>query len=173
MNGVVRPLVAALSGLVVGAIVTVAIQGGAAPGPDEEAPSSAPSVPSPIFLAWVPGGLPAGFDDRVRALAETGPVATVAEDHAWLERSWNASGEVVDRTQAPYRLPIDTIAVDPASFGAFLSQHDRTLAAPIGSGQGVLSATSASLRSLGPGAALRFTGGRTVRVAAVLPDAAI
>ncbi|HEX7247259.1 MAG TPA: M15 family metallopeptidase, partial [Actinomycetota bacterium] len=157
----------------VGAVVTVAIQGGAAPGVDDPTASPATAAPATTFLAWVPGGLPAGFDDRVRALAETGPVATVAEDHAWLERSWSASGEVVDRTRAPYRLPIDTIAVDPASFGVFLSAHDRELAAPIASGQGVLSATSASLRNLGPGAVMRFTGGRTVRVAAVLPDAAI
>lgn len=169
----VRPLVAALAGLVVGAVVTVAIQGGATPAPDGRAPTSPAAMPSPTFLAWVPGGLPAGFDDRVRALDETGPVTTVAEDHAWLERSWNTSGEIVDRTREPYRLPIDTIAVDVASFGAFLSDHDRALATPIASGQGVLSATSASLRGLGPGAELRFAGGRTVQVAAVLPDAAI
>ena len=157
----------------VGAVVTVAIQGGATTGPGEEAASSQVVGQATTFLAWVPGGLPGDFDERVRALAETGPVATVAEDHAWLVRSWSASGEIVDRTRAPYRLPIDTIAVDPASFGVFLSDHDRALAAPIASGEGVLSATSAGLRDLGRGAVMRFAGGRTVRVAAVLPDAAI
>ena len=125
------------------------------------------------FLAWVPRGLPAGFDDDVRALAETGPVATVAEDHTWLARSWSASGAVVDRTRPPYRLPIDTMAVDPASFAVFLSRADRRLVAPIEGGQGVLGATSAALRGLGPGAVLRFVGGRTVRIAAVLPDEAV
>ncbi len=168
-----RPLVATLAGLVIGAVVTVAIQGGAAPVRDEEVSRMRPLGEAQTFLAWVPRGLPAGFDDAVRALDETGPVATVAEDHAWLARSWSASGAVVDRTRAPYRLPIDTIAVDPASFGTFLSRHDRRLAGPIGSGQGVLSATSASLRGLGPGAVLGFVGGHTVRVAAVLPDEAI
>ena len=157
----------------IGAVVTVAIQGGAAPVRDEKTSRKQPLGDVQTFLAWVPRGLPAGFDDDVRALEETGPVATVTEDHAWLARSWSASGAVVDRTRAPYRIPIDTIAVDPASFGVFLSRHDRRLAAPIGSGQGVLSATSASLRGLEPGAVLGFVGGHTVRVTAVLPDEAI
>ncbi len=169
-----RPLVAAIAGLVVGAVVTVAIQGGATPVRDEAARQSKHPAGAPqTFLAWVPRGLPAGFDDDVRALAETGPVTTVAEDHTWLARSWSASGAVVDRTRSPYRLPIDTIAVDPSSFAGFLSRADRRLLAPIGSGQGVLGATSAALRGLGPGAVLRFEGGQTVTIAAVLPDEAV
>ncbi len=169
-----RPLVAAIAGLVVGAVVTVAIQGGATPVRDEAVRGWKRAAGAPqTFLAWVPRGLPLGFDDDVRALAETGPVATVAEDHTWLARSWSASGAVVDRTRSPYRLPIDTIAVDPASFSVFLSRADRRLVAPIGSGQGVLGATSAALRRLGPGAVLRFVGGQTVRIAAVLPDEAM
>ncbi|MEX1262954.1 MAG: M15 family metallopeptidase [Actinomycetota bacterium] len=168
-----RPLVAATAGLVLGAVVTVAIQGGAAPVRNTEASRKQPLGEAQTFLAWVPRGLPTGFDSDARALAETGQVTTVAEDHAWLARSWSASGAVVDRTRGPYRLPIDTIAVDPASFAVFLSRDDRRLAAPIASGQGVLSATSASLRGLGPGAVMRFVGGRTVRIAAVLPDEAI
>jgi len=165
---------AAVAGLVLGALVTVAIQGGAAPTRDHAGAEGARRAGTPqTFLAWVPRGLPDGFDDEVRALAETGPVATVAEDHAWLERSWSASGAVVDRTRAPYRLPIDTIAVDFEEFSVFLSREDRRLAAPVTTGQGVLSATSAALRGLGPGAVLRFAGGRTVQIAAVLPDEAI
>ena len=154
--------------------MTVAIQGGAAPTRDHAGAEGARRAGTPqTFLAWVPRGLPDRFDDEVRALSETGPVATVAEDHAWLARSWSVSGAVVDRTRAPYRLPIDTIAVDFEGFSIFLSREDRRLAGPVTTGQGVLSATSAALRGLGPGAVLRFAGGRTVQIAAVLPDEAI
>ena len=118
--------------------------------------------PPATFLAWVPKGLPAGFAEAVRALPETGPVTTVAEDHAWLTRSWDADGRLVDRTSAPYRIPLDTIAVDPASFAVFLDLADRRVDGGLHDGPaGVLSATSATLRGLGPGASLRFPGGHT------------
>jgi len=100
-------------------------------------------------------------------------VTTVAEDHTWLARSWDAEGAVVDRTRAPYRIPLDTIAVDPASFAVFLERADRHLSARIDAGEGVLGATSASLRGLGPGAVLAFAHGGRVRVTAVLPDEAL
>ena len=170
----VRPLVAAVAGLVLGAIVTMAIQGSATPGDRPAAPANiVPATDAQTFLAWVPRGLPAGFDDAVRSLPESGPVTTVAEDHAWLVRSWDASGAVADRTRSPYRIPLDTIAVDPASFAVFLRSADRHVLARISRGEGVLGATSASLRDLGPGASMRFVGGGTVRIAAVLPDAAL
>lgn len=168
-----RSVLAATIGIVLGALVTIAIQGGAAPvtdGPTRSA-GSAPGAPQ-TFLAWVPRGLPDGFDDAVRALPETGPVTTVAEDQTWLVRSWDADGRVADRTRAPYRIPMDTIAVDP-TFGVFLERADRRLAARLDDGQGVLGATSAALRGLGPGALLRFTQGPPIRVAAVLPDVAL
>jgi hypothetical protein len=175
MTRSMRPVVAGIAGLVLGAVVTISIQGGAvAPTGHARGPTGGQSLSQPeTFLAWVPRGLPTGFDDAVRALPETGPVTTVAEDHAWLERSWDANGLVVDRTSAPYRIPIDTIAVDPASFSVFLDRADRHLADALRAGHGVLSATSATLRALGPGASLRFADGHTVPIDAVLPDASM
>ncbi|CAN5703005.1 hypothetical protein BH18ACT17_BH18ACT17_07930 [soil metagenome] len=175
MRRALRPAVAAIAGIVLGAVTTVAIQGSAAPPRDLRgaiAHSTARTAP-PTFLAWVPRGLPPGFDDQVRALPETATVTTVAEDHAWLTRSWNAEGDVVDRTRGPYRIPLDTIAVDPASFAVFLQRADRNLSTAVEAGEGVLSATSAALRRLGFGGELRFSGGRTVTIAGVVPDDAI
>ena len=172
MTRPLRPVVAAIAGLVIGAVVTMSIQGDAvAPGERAHRDSRhAGTTPSATLLAWVPTGLPAGFAGAVRALPETGPVTTVAEDHAWLTRSWDSQGRLVERTTAPYRIPLDTLAVDPASYAVFLDPADRHVEGVLHDGSGVLSATSATLRGLGPGATLRFTGGHTVTIAAVLPD---
>jgi hypothetical protein len=172
MRKSMRPAVAAVAGIVLGAVVTISMQGGAiAPDGRAHRNSRDPIAPFPAtFLAWVPRGLPAGFAEAVRALPETGPVTTVAEDHAWLTRSWDADGLIVDRTSMPYRIPLDTIAVDPASFAVFLDPADRHVEGGLHDGRGVLSATSATLRGLGPGASLRFSGGHIVTIEAVLPD---
>ncbi len=172
MRKTVRPAVAAIAGIVLGALVTISVQGGAiAPKGGGRQGSRDPIAPSPAtFLAWVPKGLPAGFAEAARDLPETGPVTAVAEDHAWLTRSWDTAGRLVDRTSAPYRIPLDTIAVDPTSFAVFLDPADRHRVDGLRDGLGVLSATSARLRSLGPGATLRFRDGPRVTIAAVLPD---
>jgi hypothetical protein len=93
----------------------------------------------------------------------------VAEDDTWLRRSWTAGGELVDRPSAGYRIPIDTAAVDPATFAAFVPPADRPDIAALSQGAAILGASSAALRGLGPGGVLEV-GGRTLRVAAVLPD---
>ena len=171
MSRSVRPAVAAIAGIVLGAVVTISMQGGAvAPTDGARRPSMDQVAPPATLLAWVPKGLPTGFAEAVRALPETGPVTTVAEDHAWLTRSWDADGRLVDRTSAPYRIPLDTIAVDPTSFAVFLDLADRHVDRGLHDGLGVLSATSATLRGLGPGASLRFPDGHRVTIEAVLPD---
>jgi hypothetical protein len=75
----------------------------------------------------------------------------------------------VDHPGVGYRIPIDTAAVDPATFAAFVPAADRPDVAALTDGGAILGATSAALRGLGPGSMLDV-GGRTVRVAAVLPD---
>jgi hypothetical protein len=94
----------------------------------------------------------------------------VAEDDAWLRRSWSDDGRLVDAPRAPFAIPIDAAAVDPRTFVGFLPPADRPVAAELARGEGVLGATSAELRGLSPGAVMAFAGGARVRIAAVLPD---
>ncbi|MET0800659.1 MAG: M15 family metallopeptidase [Actinomycetota bacterium] len=167
----VRPAAAAIAGLVLGVVVTLSMQGDAARTADRPDRSFAHSrMPPETFLVWVPRGLPAGFDDAVKNLPVSGRITTVAQDNAWLVRSWNTAGDEVDRPHGPYRIPLDTIAVDPSTFAAFLPAADRPVSQALVGGDGVLGATSAVLRGLGPGAVLSFPGGHRVRIAAVLPD---
>jgi hypothetical protein len=166
---------AALVGIVVGGAATLAVQGAAGTVPPEPAGAgglpaiaTTPATPS-TFLVWVPRGLPAGFADRVASLPKVQAMAVVAEDDAWLRRSWSATGVVVDRPPAGYAIPIDTAAVDPQTFADFVPPADRASVAALGTGDAILGSTSATLRGLGVGSTLDV-GGRSLRITAVLPD---
>src|SRR6478752_3624148 len=153
--------------------MTMAVQGdtrAASPGAQHQppTPTTMPETPS-TFLVWVPRGLPHGFASTVAALPKIDATTVVAEDDTWLRRSWNAGGQLVDPQPADYRIPIDTAAVDPATFAAFVPPADRPDVAALSDGGAILGATSAALRGLGPGSVMDV-GGTTLRVAAVLPD---
>ena len=164
---------AALAGALVGGVTTLAIQGRAGPQASDatkELPlvSTIPEAPS-TFLVWVPRGLPAGYPSQIAALPKIDAMTVVAEDDAWLHRSWSVTGEVIDRPPRGFEIPIDTAAVDPTSFATFVPAADRPSVAALADGEAILGATSAGLRGLGVGSVLEI-GGRTIRVAAVLPD---
>ena len=176
MRRVLAAIGGAIAGVVAGAMITLSIQGSAAPSPPAAddplpvpVPVTRPAAPE-TFLAWVPHGLPLGFAERVARLPEIGRMTVVAEDNVWLHRSWSATGELVDETTRPYRIPIDAAAVEVRSFAPFLPPADRSALAAVEAGEGILGSTSASLRGLGPGAVLDFGAGARVRIAAVLPD---
>jgi hypothetical protein len=164
----------ALAGFGAGAVLTLALQGGATI-PEDVAPSP-PQTPFPItraladtFLAWVPGGLPEGFADAVAGMEGIRRAVVVASDNAWLTRSYTKDGEVVDDPPETFAIPLEVAAVDPDAYAPFLPPADRALTAALEDGQGVLGESSAKLRGLGPGAVLRF-GDVPVEVAAILPD---
>ena len=166
-----------LVGLILGATLTLAVQSRGeqlSDAPSRAANASAtpegdPEAPA-TFLAWVPGGLPPGFSRSVADLPSIDRITAVAEDNVWMTRSWSSDGGLVDHPTRPYAIPIDAAAVAPRSFGAFLPPPDRAIVAALADGQGVLGATSAALRGLGPGAELAFEGGTRIRIVDVLPD---
>jgi hypothetical protein len=173
MRRVLVITVAAVFGVIAGAGLTMAVQRvGRAPSPGPARalapPPTTPETPS-TFLVWVPRGLPRGFATAVRSLPKIAATTVVAEDDTWLRRSWNTGGQLVDRPPAGYRIPIDTAAVDPATFAAFVPPADRPDVAALSDGGAILGATSAALRGLGPGSVMDVDG-RTLRIAAVLPD---
>jgi hypothetical protein len=165
---------AAVAGMLVGAALTLAVQSSAGPAqgamPQRPALPAIRSVAPETFLAWIPRGLPRGFQKAVRHLPDVGAVTAVAEDDGWLRRSWSDAGELIDSPPRTYRIPLDTAAVDPTSFAPFVPPPDRVSLAGVANGEGILGATSASLRGLGPGAILDLGRGTRIRVAAVLPD---
>ncbi len=177
MKSLPKVLAGLVVGLILGATLTLAVQSrgeqldnspvrasNASPTPPGE-----PEAPA-TFLAWVPGGLPPGFTRSVANLPSIDRITAVAEDNVWMTRSWSSDGALVDHPTGPYAIPIDAAAVSPRSFRAFLPPPDRAVVAALADGQGVLGATSAELRGLGPGAELAFEGGTRIRIVDVLPD---
>ena len=168
-------LAGAVGGFALGAALTLALQGSAAP-PD--APGTVARQPEPVattpqnpeaFLVWTPGGLPEGFRDGIEHLDGVERAVVVASDNTWLARSWSAQGEVVDDPRPGFAIPFEVAAVEPRAFARFLPPADRSVTLELEEGQGVLGESSAKLRGLGPGSVLRFDDVR-VEVAAILPD---
>jgi len=166
----------ALVGFGAGAVLTLALQGGAVI-PEDPLPSP-PAATSPFttteelpdtFLAWVPGGLPPGFAAAVSEMKGIRRAVVVASDVTWLTRSTSEDGEVVDDPPPTFAIPLEVAAVDPGEYAPFLPPADRAVTVALAGGQGVLGESSAKLRGLGPGAVLRF-GRVRVEVAAILPD---
>lgn len=166
----------ALAGFAAGAVLTLALQGGAVI-PEDRLPSPPAATPpfttteelSDTFLAWVPGGLPPGFADAVAEMKGIRRAVVVASDNTWLTRSYSEDGEVVDDPPPTFAIPLEVAAVDPHEYARFLPPADRAVTFALADGQGVLGESSAKLRGLGPGAVLRF-GKVEVEVAAILPD---
>jgi len=165
---------AGLAGFVVGAVLTLSLQGmglprHGRPGQIRDAvPVTTPEAPR-TFLPWTPGGLPSGFRQRVAELRGMGRTVVVASDNTWMTQSTTPQGEVVDDPQDGYRIPIEVAAVNPREYAPFLPPADRGVIVALADGQGILGESSAQLRHLGPGAVLQF-GSVRVQVAAVLPD---
>ena len=147
--------------------------GRASASPSGSPPGSPQPEPGPrldAYLAWVPGGLPAGYGAQVAALPTVGRIAVVAADNVWMTSSSDADGNLVDEPASPYMIPIDAAAIDPGPYAKFLPPETRSVVTNLQVGQGILGQTSARLRHLDPGAVMRFQSGASVTIVGVLPD---
>jgi len=172
----IRFLAGALAGLVVGAAVTLSVQDAgrgadARRKPGDSGASEPVTVPEPpgTFLAWTPGGLPAGFRRDVATLPGIRRAVVVASDNTWMTKSYSAQGDVVDDPSDGFMIPIEVAAVNPKEYEPFLPPADAGVVVSLADRQGILGQSSARLRGLGPGAVLVFHHVR-VQIAAILPD---
>jgi len=176
---------AAVTGMVAGVVVTMALTDPGAPPrassaeADVTTPTSrsttaitttAPAAGPPVLLVWTSGGLPASLPDQVRGLAGVTHLTTVRGDEVAMTASATADGTPVDVTPPGWHIPLDALAVDPASFSSFLDGGAATAVRALGPGQALLTETSARLRGLGEGATITLAGGQ-VTVAGVIDDA--
>jgi len=99
-------------------------------------------------------------------------VAAVASGIAWMTASYSSDGVQVDRPPRGLAIPLEVAGVDPVGYALFLAPGERATLSALAAGEAALGQSSAALRRLGPGGTLRFDG-RTLRIAAVLPDTAI
>jgi hypothetical protein len=146
-------------GLVVGAAAMVGLQQAPAelPEPRPPAPSPAKQAPAPVpeeavLLVWTPGGLPDGLAEAVAALPRVEAVTAVRGGLA--ELTTERGGWVI---------PLDVIAVDPATYAAFVPKSAAADFAALTPGSALLGSTSARLRDsdrldLADGTALAVAG---------------
>ncbi len=163
-------LASALAGLLLGAGATLAIPPQGSP-PPRGALARVPTAPAApgAYLVWTPGGLPDGFRSAVATVPGIRWAVVVRSDVAWLTGSRAPSGEVVDRPPPGYAIPLEVASVRPVGYARFVPPADRGTLALLTEGGGILGASSARLRGLGPGALLEF-GRARVPVVAVWPD---
>jgi D-alanyl-D-alanine carboxypeptidase len=182
----VRPALAAVLGLVVGAGAMLALQGSPdPPGSLSDPPRSLPSpvatrtsaairaaggTPAPaaapaaapadrVLLVWTPGRLPGGVAGRVGRVRGVRAVTVVKGGLVGLTRSVDGDGRVVDRARPGTTVPLEAIGFDPATYPALLPASARATFARLRPGEALLGATSARLRRLGPGGRLHLAPG--------------
>lgn len=101
--------------------------------------------------------------------ANTDVSTTIRRNTVALSGSSDASGRPVDVLDEGWTIPLDTIAIDPASYSAVTGLTDL---ASMGFGDALLSETSADLRGLGVGGSLDVAG-TTLTIIAIVPDGAV
>jgi hypothetical protein len=139
-------------------------------GPSASASAEAPT-PTPLaWLAWVPGGLPAGFGDLVSTVSDVTASTTATADIAWMTASLDANGDGVDQPKAPWMVPLDVTGVSP-TFASFLPEPERQLVQNLRPGEGIMSESEAHLRGLGEGSTVLFRGDVEIAIVGTLPDA--
>jgi hypothetical protein len=170
------PLVAAVAlGVTIGAGLTFVLQNE----PDaptatlQAAPVTTAAVPTPdeqMFLVWTSDGLPPGFADGVRALPGVERVTVVLGDVNEMTASYDAQGRLVDSPPDGYVVPLDTLAIDPATYPDFFDKSAQAQLQALRPGEALLSESSAALRRIGPGGVIRLSNGTELTIGGVVDD---
>jgi hypothetical protein len=125
------------------------------------------------WLAWMPGGFPESFRQRIATADGITRDVVVEGDTLWMTESHDAAGTIVDHPPSPYRIPIDAFAVDPKEYSPFLPADQRdAIVGALRRGKAVLGESSAKLRRIGVGGTMSF-GGASVKVGAIAPEDAV
>ena len=132
--------------------------------------SPAPVAETPrAYLVWVPGGFPETFAEELTTIGAVKRAAVATAGVAWLTRSTDADGDVVDDPDPPFMVPLEVTGTDPQAFASFLpSGAGRDLLTGLEPGQAILSTSSAKLRGLGEGATLTVDPGLDLEVVGTL-----
>lgn len=178
---VLAVVTAAAAGLVTGGAAMHALQGGG-DGPDrspptpDTVPASAAPLPEPapdVLLAWTSGGLDPRLVAAAAAHRSVIGTSVVRGDVIDMVGSRDDEGRTVDDVRRGWAVPLDAVAIDPASHAPLVPVADRAAVAALRDGEALLGRTSANLRGLAPGALVELAGGRSVVVAGIVDDATI
>jgi hypothetical protein len=139
--------------------------------PDATGDEEPVPAPGEILLVWTAGGLPPGLAARVEGVDGVRSVTTVRGAQTDLVGSVDAAGQVVDELADGWRIPIDTLAIDPETLPGFVGHRSARAIRALAPGEAILTRSSAALRGLGAGSTVRLSTGE-LTVAALVADAA-
>ena len=177
---------AGLAGVAAGVVLTLTFTGPDGPDPASSSPPTAStestestasttpsssvtaSEPDPVLLIWTSGGLPAGLATDVASLPGVEEVTLVRGDQTAMVRS-SIDDRVVEEHLDGWRIPLDTLAIEPAGFAAFVAEPAGELVRDLQLGEALLTKTSAEVRGLGVGGRLELEGGE-VTVRGIIDD---
>ena len=128
-----------------------------------------PEAP-PILLTWVSGFLPDDFGGLLRSIDGVDTVTVVSAGISDLVATRDEAGTSVQEAPGGFAFPLETFAVDPATYSAFLPRRESGILAAMAPHEIILGEASARLRGLGPGGVLEFANGATAQVVAVFAD---
>lgn len=135
---------------------------------DDRGQRAAP--PPPVLLVRRIGELPGPVLRRARSLAGPRRVSVGLAGRVALRRSGTAAGRVVDAPRSGFGIPLELGAVDPPTYARLLPRPVRRHLRGLDGREVLLTRTSARLRRLGPGGRIELAGGRSLRVAGIVPD---
>jgi hypothetical protein len=138
--------------------------------PPRQISAPAPAIDEPdVLLVWTSGGLPSGLAAAVADLDGVDLVTAVGGDETAMVGSRDERGVEVDRHMDGWRIPLDTLAVDPSTFARFVPDADADAVGALGPGEALLTTSSAELRRVGTGGTIQLEGGE-VAVVGIIED---
>lgn len=144
------------------------------PAPSEEKGSTAGSQSGPQagvwFLAWAPGSLPAGTEQRVERMEQVRRATTVYAGLDWIVSS-KLGSRTIDQPPGDYAIPFEVAAVDPREYAFFVAPGQRSALRGLERGEALLAETAEELRGAGRGLRIDLEE-RTVRVVGTVGDVA-
>jgi hypothetical protein len=175
----------AVVGTIVGASIVLGVDGltrtpEPTATPRVHAPSPEPSSlgrisPSKtVLLAWAPfasGGLPVRTEKVLEALPGVRDATTVLAGLDWVSSSRSPDGTPLDQPPKGFAIPVETVAIEPREYAAFVPAAERGLIETLGRRDVLLAETEADIRNADEGARLDLQDG-TARVAGVVSDVA-
>lgn len=170
---------AGVIGALIGVVVMTTAQGPSSPRSTGSPATTQPARVAPlpeatdVLLAWTPRSLPPGLEEAARAHSGVEAVSVVAAGITNLVASHDSDGAEVDRPEAGWSIPLDTIAVDPAAHARIASVADRGTIESLGPGEALLGRSSAALRRLDVGATVELDGGQVLQVTGIVEDVTV
>ena len=128
-----------------------------------------PSESGRVFLAWAPGSLPAGTEERIEAMPAVRDATTVYAGLDWIESARAANGKIIERHGEGFAVPFEIAAIEPKEYARFVPPDDKDAVRDLGDTGALLAETSKELRGGGRGLKLDL-GARVLQATGVVSD---